>query len=297
LNSGCFASQASHAVQPQEFFVSTKDISRSALEGGRANYNKYERNESHRHERSRTKAWLDGVRFDHEAADASAPVPRNPVGKGFTDKLSPCYRWLASRCGQPWAKIYSELSTKFDTRNLASWHIVNQHMLSDVLGAGTARDTTVGLYASHRFFIDVDGILRDRGKRWRRPVPAYTGPSKESVLAYAKGRKVLDGMYMSSMKYWALPGAGQWQACKGKHCEISKSLHRVVETTSQVMIERYASPGLRSLGDGDWWRTYVTQHWVTQTWRSHKNLTKAELIWWDSISYEIRRLLYVPRMA
>lgn len=72
--------------------MSTKDISRSALEGGRANYNKYERNESHRHERSRTKVWLDSVRVDDDAAEGSAPQPRNPVSKGFTDKLNPCYR-------------------------------------------------------------------------------------------------------------------------------------------------------------------------------------------------------------
>ena len=77
--------------------MSTKDISRSAVEGGRYSYNKYERNESHRHERARAKVWLDKVRVDDEAAEGSDPVPRNKVHKGFTDNLGPCYGWLASR--------------------------------------------------------------------------------------------------------------------------------------------------------------------------------------------------------
>lgn len=276
--------------------MSTKDISRSALEGGRANYNKYERNESHRHERSRAKVWLDQVRFDDEFAEDSDPAPRNPVSKGFTDKLNPCYRWLASRCGKPWASVYSELTDKFDTRNLASWHIVNQHMLSDVHGAGTARDGSIGLYAYHRFFIDDEGILRDRGKRaWRNQKPEHKGPSKESVLAHAKGRKVLDNLYSGTGKWWALPDAPRWDNCNRRTCKVPKHLHRVVETTSATLIERYSQPGLRSLGDGDWWRTYATQHIVSETWRPHIKFTKVELKWWETISWEIRHLLLVNR--
>jgi len=274
--------------------MSTKNISRSALEGGRAN--KYERNESHRRERSRAKVWLDSVRFDDEAADGSVLRPRNKVGKGFTDKLNPCYRWLASHCGQPWDDVFSKLASTFDTRKLSAWHIVNQHMLSDVQGAGTARDGVVGLFSYHRFYIDDEGILRDRGKRaWRNRKVEHTGPSKESVLAYAKGRKVVD--YMSEMKWWALPGPGKWQACtavRGR-CTIAGHLHRRIETTSAGAIEKYSSPGYRSIGKGDWWRTFATEHFVSQTWRAHKKFTKAELKWWESVDYRIRNLLYVPR--
>jgi hypothetical protein len=296
LNSSKYApSQADCAVQQEIRIMSTKDISRSALEGGRANYNKYERNESHRHERSRAKVWLDEVRFDVDAADESAPEPRNPVSKGFTDKLNPCYRWLASKAGKPWASVYSELAAKFDTRNLASWHIVNQHMLSDVEGAGTARDGAIGIWSGKRFWIDDDGILRDRGQRaWRNKKPEHKGPSKESVLAYAKGRKVIDNHY-GETRWWALPGKGEWQSCTRKHCKISKHLHRIVETTSKAMVERYSMPGLRTLGDNDWWRTYSSQHWVPETWRAHKKFTKAEIKWWESISYEIRGLLTIYR--
>ena len=181
--------------------MSTKDISRSAVEGGRYSYNKYERNESHRHERSRSKVWIDKVRVDDEAADSSDPVPRNKVHKGFTDNLGPCYGWLASRCGERWDDVRSKLARTFDTRKLSAWHIVNQHMLTDVQGAGTARDGFAGIFGGyHRFYIDDEGLLRDNGKRaWRNRKVEHKGPSKESVLAYAKGRKVVD--YMSEMKW------------------------------------------------------------------------------------------------
>ena len=48
--------------------MSTKDISRSALEGGRHRYNKWERRYSNRQARARVREWLDQVRFDDEAA-------------------------------------------------------------------------------------------------------------------------------------------------------------------------------------------------------------------------------------
>jgi hypothetical protein len=277
--------------------VSTKDISRSALEGGRNNGNKWERNESHRHERSRTKVWLDSVRFDDEAAEDSAPIPRNPVSKGFTDKLNPCYRWLASHCGQPWDDVFSKLASTFDTRKLSAWHIVNQHMLTDVQGAGTARDGFAGIFGGyHRFYIDDEGLLRDNGKRaWRNRKVEHKGPSKESVFAYAKGRKVFD--YHSGFRQWALPGPGEWQSCKAikGRCSISGHLHRKVETTPAALVEKYKLSGFRTLGEGDWWRTFAAEHFVSQSWRAHKKFTKAELKWWESISYDIRGLLYVPR--
>lgn len=168
-------------------------------------------------------------------------------------------------------------------------------MLSDVQGAGTARDGFSGIFAYHRFYIDDGGILRDHGKRaWRNKKPEHKGPSKESVLAYAKGRKVIDNHY-GETRWWALPGNGEWQSCKGRHCKVSKHLHRVVETTSKTLTAIYTAPGMRTLGNNDWWRTYSVEHWVPETWRAHKKFTKAEIKWWETISYEIRGLLTIYR--
>jgi hypothetical protein len=273
--------------------MSTKDISRSAVEGGRYSYNKYERNESHRHERSRSKVWIDKVRVDDEAADSSDPVPRNKVHKGFTDNLGPCYGWLASRCGERWDDVRSKLARTFDTRKLSAWHIVNQHMLTEVEGAGTPSDA-LSRYRSQRFWIDDDGLLQDRGKRYYRQSAkaAYTGPSEAVVRAYADGRKVISGLYSDTL-WWALPGPGKWEACKAfrGRCAIHKDSHRYIETTSAALLDKYTSPGFRGIGKGEWWRTYVPEHFIETTWRAHKKLTTSEIAWWGTISYGIRSKL------
>jgi hypothetical protein len=275
--------------------VSTKDISRSAVEGGRYNHNKYERNESHRHERSRLKVWLDRVRFDDEVAEASNPEPRNKVHKGFTDNLGPCYGWLASHCGERWDDVRSLLAGTFDTRKLSAWHIVNQHMLTEVEDSGIAQPFFS--FRSCRFYVDDDGLLRDRGKRYYRSRNAndYKGPSLAQALAWARGRKVNDGPYKPHA--WYLPEkVDRWDACKAfrGRCHISADLHRKVETTPATLIEKYSSPGFRSLGNNGWWRTYSVQHLVTDTWRYYRKMTKAEVAWWNALSYDIRSELRAP---
>jgi hypothetical protein len=275
--------------------MSTKDISRSAIEGGRYRYNKFERNESHRHERVRARAWLDKVRFDDDAADGSDPVPRNHVNKGFTDNLGPCYGWLASHCGERWDDVRSLLSSTFDTRRLSAWHIVNQHMLTAVESAGTTNDT-FSRYRSQRFWIDDDGLLQDRGKRYRRSVKAtYTGPSELAVRAYAANRKVITSGIFKTDLWWALPNSGTWTPCNARRgrCDIHQDNHRYIENTSAWALERYTAPGFRGIGKGDWWRTYAVEHFVETTWRAHKKLTKAEIAWWATISFTIRRQITV----
>lgn len=274
--------------------MSTKDISRSALEGGRYNYNKYERNESHVHERSRAKVWLDRVRVNDEAAEGSDPQPRNKVYKGFTDKLNPCYAWLASHAGQPWDKVHSKLRQTFDTRLLSAWHIVAQHMLPEVEGAGTTSDA-LAHYRSQRFFIDDQGILRDRGKNYRksRPRAKWEGPSKEEVAAVMQGRKVFTSYYSDGL-YWGHPGKGEWVVCSRKNCPLRNAKHRTYETTSASLAKLYDEPSHRSFRDSTHWRTFQTDHFVPN-WTMGKELTKKEAAWWETISYAVRSEFEVRR--
>lgn len=231
-----------------------------------------------------------------EVADEAVIRSRPKVSKEFTDKLNPCYRWLASQCGRPWRKVYSELTAKFDTRNLASWHIVNQHMLTDIQGAGTPRDSNVFFANFQRFFVDAQGILRDRGKsHWRNRKPVHTGPSRESALAHARGHKVKD--ILVDNLWWALPnGPAEWRACTMPHrCSIAKHFHRVVDVTPAALVAFYSLPGNIALGEGGWWRKYAREHVVTETWTIKVKLSKAEIRWWESLSYSIRSELRVPR--
>jgi hypothetical protein len=60
--------------------VSTKDLSRTVIEGGRHRYNVWERRSSHRAERTSQREYLRAVEHDPAVADARAPRPRKPVG-------------------------------------------------------------------------------------------------------------------------------------------------------------------------------------------------------------------------
>lgn len=282
--------------------MSTKNISRSALEGGRNTSNKFDRNESHRRERNHFRTWVNHVIADDEFADAN-PIPeRPPVHKGFTDKLNPCYRWLASKCGQPWSTVFSELKAKFDTRNLASWHIVNQHILTSILGAGVENDGEVGFYRGHRFFIDDEGILRDRGEnhlRWVKPKQPVDETLAARAMAHANGRRVRDS-YGEAL-YWAtLSPEPRWMPCKrmnwvpgGRRCGRSELEHRQVETTSPVLVQMYGQPGNKALGAGDWWRTFTVEHFETEAWRLKDRLSKADVQWWRSLPWQIQSRLTV----
>ncbi|AKG22246.1 hypothetical protein [Calothrix sp. 336/3] len=45
--------------------------------------------------------------------------------KGFSDHLSPLYRWLRSQVGQPWDLVYSQLCTTLDITTLSGQHILS----------------------------------------------------------------------------------------------------------------------------------------------------------------------------
>jgi hypothetical protein len=135
--------------------VSRKDLSRTVIEGGRYFHNKLERRASHGTARARTRAWLDRVRVDGEAADATAPRRGPRVHKMFYDKLAPAKRWLDAQVGRPWNKVFAELCARFDTRTVAGRHVVHDHMLGWVRLAGE-----VPRWSYVPFFVDAHGIMR-----------------------------------------------------------------------------------------------------------------------------------------
>lgn len=284
--------------------MSTKDISRSALEGGRASRNKDDRNESHRRERANAREWLGRAKLDSELYDNTNPETRPKVSKEFTDKLNPCYRWLASRCGRPWSEVFKEIKTTFDTRKLSAWHIVNQHMITEVRGAGTTSDAAplrLG-WRHQRFEIDNDGILRDLGKYRQKSADKYEGPSRKEVLATANGRGVIDyGAY----QFWAEPSSYRLEVCSAslpqpswspnpKHCPISDSRHRKIDVTPVEILLRYSETGSNySFRDSVHWRVLKTHHQVACRWRQGKKFTEDETNWWRSITPKIREIVVI----
>lgn len=155
--------------------MSTKNLARTAIEGGRCGHNKRDRYDSHREERSGTRAYLTVVRNDPEAANEIAEPTRKVVYPCFHDKLSPVFRFLESRVGKSWGKTLSMLTEKFDTRTTPGRHVLHDHMLKEV---ADSKEALKGLPSWMRktYFVDAQGLLQ-----FSRPKPKVQ-PGK-------KGRK------------------------------------------------------------------------------------------------------------
>jgi hypothetical protein len=113
--------------------MSTKNLAKTVIEGGRYGGNKYDRRKSSQEERVRAKEFCKKAKLDPEVAEEEVMEERQPVYKGFTDKLAPMYRWLDSQAGRPWSDVRSEVFQNFDTRTTAGRHITFDHLLRSVV--------------------------------------------------------------------------------------------------------------------------------------------------------------------
>lgn len=137
--------------------MSTKNLSRTVIEGGRARFNRFERRDSNA--KARTWERLESARLLTAAEfDDALYRPRNKVYRAHHDKLGPAERWLSSQVGRPWSKVQSELFSRFDTRTTAGRHVLFDHILRDV-GEG-ARS-----HVPSDFHVDPHGILRGKPRR------------------------------------------------------------------------------------------------------------------------------------
>lgn len=162
--------------------MARKDLSRTVIEGGRYYHNCKERRASHGVERATTREWLDRIADEADDVDDSAPPPRPKVYKMFRDKLGPAQRWLAAQVNRPWAKVYSELRSRFDSRTIAGRHVVEDHMLDWVHEYG--RSDRWPYYRRFEMIVDAHGILR-KPLHFAR---SYNALSKEAY-AWAGSRK------------------------------------------------------------------------------------------------------------
>lgn len=192
--------------------MSTKNLARTIIEGGRARYNKWQRAASHATERAVTRAHLVHAVRQEDGFEALAIGVRPKVYKGFADKLGPPRRWLRSHVGRPWNKVRSEMFARFDPRTLAGQHIVFDHLLQEV---NAGHDLARGFWRSD-FIVDAHGILREaklRRKR-RRVDNDKVWRSEEEVEHWARKRRV--GGHDETL-YWYAP-AGRCNECRGHEC-------------------------------------------------------------------------------
>jgi hypothetical protein len=145
--------------------MSTKNLARTVIEGGRTGWNVWERRHSNAQHRARQRAALASLGEDGDYGGG----PRKPVRRAFDDKLGPSERWLERQVGRPWDRVRSELFQRFDSRTTAGRHILFDHLLRSVQPGGV-----IPRWCSFDFHIDRFGILRRLPRRprvvfWRHP--------------------------------------------------------------------------------------------------------------------------------
>jgi hypothetical protein len=174
--------------------MSTKDLSRTVIEGGRSHGNCHDRRDSHRGERRGVHQALDQIRDDHDA-DEILLAPRRQVSSSFYDKLAPAERWLRKQAGRPWDKVRGELFARFDTRTTAGRHIVFDHLLASVQVEALAPR-----WSRLIMFVGRGGILRvvERAPRSPRMWP-WTRPAWLDWLA---GRRIAT---RGPVRFWLEP--------------------------------------------------------------------------------------------
>lgn len=170
--------------------MATKNIARTAIEGGRIGSNKADRRIETQTERTRVRQELGFIRSGHGDPDADCFSTRRVVNPEFGDKLSPVKRWLATQCGRPWSTVYSEITKRFDRRSTPGRHImdhIQQYM----------RRSPNDPYGQFRdFIVDDNGLLQKNPERVRYYSGSYRDSGyvevkeRDAVLTFLNGRTV-----------------------------------------------------------------------------------------------------------
>ncbi len=162
--------------------MSTKNLARTVIEGGRQAANSWMRQRSNHQYRAQIRNVLGGAGHAADLDDLVVPE-RKRVWRAFDDKLGAPLRWLQSNVGRPWAAVRAELFEKFDIRTTAGRHIVFGHMLPWV--------EDVGRWSVARFAVDRRGILRRRAEvRWRWVTPPPLPEPEQALRLWLDNRRV-----------------------------------------------------------------------------------------------------------
>jgi hypothetical protein len=162
--------------------LSTKNLARTVIEGGRTWYSIDERRRSSKTERKHVRSELHALRIDPELWDELALTPRKPVRREFDDKLAPAYRFLSSRADKKWNESYALLRRRFDDRTTAGRHILFCHLLDSVEHVGEHHHSE---WIPHRgkFQVDEEGVLRKVTRPTRKKRVSGASPRPDGLQA------------------------------------------------------------------------------------------------------------------
>lgn len=176
--------------------MSTKNLARTIIEGGRTRWSCWFRRHTIREHRAAERAVLRRVHTTGEL-DEVIFVRRQSAYTSFHDKLGPARRWLDSQVGRPWNLVRSDLLQRFDTRTTPGRHIVFDHMLPWVEDDGLR-------FVWREFHVDAHGFLRRlTRKRYRHIRHPEALPRPEKTLeGWLAGRRVGE---RGALLFWFTP--------------------------------------------------------------------------------------------
>lgn len=176
--------------------MSKKNLARTVIEGGRSGEYKYVRDVTRSIDRRKARDYCHRSKLDLNFAEEHCHPIEDPfvdyIDNKFKDKLGPLHNWLASKAGQKWDNIYSEICKTFDKRTTAGRHILYDHLLGSV-----AKNADERPFAD--FYIDDYGILIARVKHpfgYRYP---NRKSKKISILNWTKNRYIID---YGNVQFW-----------------------------------------------------------------------------------------------
>ena len=165
--------------------MSTKNLARTVIEGGRTRGSCWFRRHTNQRHRAHARDVLRKVEVTHEADDVTFKR-REKAHKDFHDRLGPPKRWLERQVGRPWTLVHSELLDRFDTRTTPGRHIVFCHMIPWIEDDGRPSRW-------REFEVDRHGLLRkvQRERHWhgRRPQEPLPLPQPE-LERWLGGRRI-----------------------------------------------------------------------------------------------------------
>lgn len=181
--------------------MSTKNVARTVIEGGRSTRYKMMRDQANRAARHEANASTRRMVYDPDVYDEDPEIVEEiPVGcsqdEKHADKTKPALRLLHSRVGKGWNKTNTMLRDRFDDRTTAGRHVLHDHMFA-IVGQAS--------YDHRRyqeFEVDSHGVLR----RDRRGVfdvewnPNFVkGFDYQTCAGWLKGQKIA---YVGKWLHW-----------------------------------------------------------------------------------------------
>lgn len=261
--------------------MSTKNIARTVIEGGRNGSYKKEVHEKQREERTETRNYLRKSLADNDNADAFVAPIRKPVYKEFADKTAVIDSFLHSRVGKNWSKVRSELFEKFDTRTTPGRHILFDHLLRDVAEEGPV---DVRGFTNH-YYVDAQGRLQNNDRQYRKHrVQPF---DKIEVCNWLKNRCV---GHIGKRHYWFEPTQHKsFKAYYGNH----KLEYAALDATGKIAMVTIDYSGRKKY----FWEPKVTALIERKIpFRQAKMLTDQELQYLKSLPERVRKeiLAYAP---